>query len=38
MNKNRLILPTDFEQGDNLTYQNINDAFESINRFKAVYM
>ena len=35
MNKNRLVLPTDFEQGDNLTYQNINDAFESINRFNA---
>ena len=37
MNKNRLILPTDFEQGDNLTYQNINDAFESINRFNEAY-
>lgn len=35
MNKNRLVLPTDFEQGDNLTYQNINDAFESINKFNA---
>ena len=37
MNKNRLVLPTDFEQGDNLTYQNINDAFESINRFNEAY-